>query len=516
MDIRSQISMVFHLDKCIGCHTCSIACKNIWTDRKGAEYMWWNNVETKPGTGYPTKWEDQEIYKGGWEKKNGRVVLKGTGKRRGLTNIFYNPNLPVIDDYYEPFTYKYLDLIESPQGDVQPTARPVSLITGKPIDIKMGPNWDDDLSGTPDFARNDPNLNHLSEAEQEVMFQLEKMAFFYLPRICNHCLNPACVASCPSGAIYKRGEDGVVLINQEVCRAWRMCVTACPYKKSYYNWHTGKSEKCILCFPRLEAGLAPACMHSCVGRIRYLGVLLYDADKIKDTVHKDDHELVDAHLDIILDPFDEEVIRAAKMNGIADSTIHAAQFSPVYKYVKEWKLALPLHAEFRTLPMLFYVPPLLPVMATVKQVNNSDDSKKMNPMAKYWDDNWLYDTSTKELWGTLDQARFPLKYLASMFSVGDEEKIKDKWMKLMAVRIHRRRKTVGDISDEKADAVLQDAGLTAEMADGIFYLTALAKFEDRFVIPPAHREQAIEMLDFTGDTKGETGFGFKSKIRRGV
>ena len=53
MNVRSQVSMVFHLDKCIGCHTCSIACKNIWTDRQGAEYMWWNNVETKPGTGYP-------------------------------------------------------------------------------------------------------------------------------------------------------------------------------------------------------------------------------------------------------------------------------------------------------------------------------------------------------------------------------------------------------------------------------------------------------------------------------
>ncbi|MCZ2443422.1 MAG: nitrate reductase subunit beta [Flavobacteriales bacterium] len=516
MDIRSQISMVFHLDKCIGCHTCSVACKNIWTDRKGAEYMWWNNVETKPGTGYPGKWEDQEIYRGGWEKKNGKVRLKGAGKRRGLTNIFYNPNLPVIDDYYEPFTYKYLDLIEAPQGDVQPTARPVSLITGEPIDIKMGPNWDDDLSGTLDYGRNDPNLQNLTQAEQEVMFQLEKMAFFYLPRICNHCLNPACVASCPSGAIYKRGEDGVVLINQEVCRAWRMCVTACPYKKSYYNWHAGKSEKCILCFPRLEAGLAPACMHSCVGRIRYLGVLLYDADKIKDTVHLDDQELVDAHRDMILDPFDENVIREAKKNGIADSTIHAAQFSPVYKYVKEWKLALPLHAEFRTLPMLFYVPPLLPVMASLKQVDNTEDSKKMNPIAKYWDDNWLYDTSTKELFGSLDQVRFPLKYLANMFSIGDEEKIKDKWKKLMAVRIHRRRKTVGDVSDEKANEVLKAAGLTEEQADGIFYLTALAKFEDRFVIPPAHREQAIEMLDFTGDVKGSTGFGFKSKPKRGI
>ncbi|MCF8454124.1 MAG: nitrate reductase subunit beta [Pedobacter sp.] len=516
MNIRSQISMVFHLDKCIGCHTCSIACKNIWTDRKGAEYMWWNNVETKPGTGYPTKWEDQEIYRGGWEKKNGKISLKGAGKRRGLTNIFYNPNLPVIDDYYEPFTYKYLDLIESPAGNDQPTARPVSLITGEPIDIKMGPNWDDDLSGTPDFARNDPNLQNLSAAEQEVMFQLEKMAFFYLPRICNHCLNPACVAACPSGAIYKRGEDGVVLINQEVCRAWRMCVTACPYKKSYYNWNTGKSEKCILCYPRLEAGLVPACMHSCVGRIRYLGVLLYDADKIEAAVNDEEKNLINNHLDIILDPFDEEVIRAAKMNGIADSTIHAAQFSPVYKYVKEWKLALPLHAEFRTLPMLFYVPPLLPVMATLKQVDNSAQAEKMNPIAKYWDDNWLYDTSTEELWGTLDQIRFPLKYLANMLSAGDEEMIKDKWKKLMAVRIHRRRVTVGDVSNEKADRTLKEAGLTAEMADGIFHLTALARFEDRFVIPPAHREQAIEMMDFTGDAKGEAGFGIKSKVRRGL
>ena len=66
MNVRAQVAAVFHLNKCIGCHTCSIACKNIWTDRKGAEYMWWNNVETKPGTGYPNLWEDQEEYKGGW------------------------------------------------------------------------------------------------------------------------------------------------------------------------------------------------------------------------------------------------------------------------------------------------------------------------------------------------------------------------------------------------------------------------------------------------------------------
>lgn len=80
MKVRSQISMVFHLDKCIGCHTCSVACKNLWTDRKGAEYMWWNNVETKPGTGYPHRWQDQEDYKGGWVKKGKKVQLKSSSK----------------------------------------------------------------------------------------------------------------------------------------------------------------------------------------------------------------------------------------------------------------------------------------------------------------------------------------------------------------------------------------------------------------------------------------------------
>lgn len=515
MNVRSQISMVFHLDKCIGCHTCSIACKNTWTDRKGAEYMWWNNVETKPGTGYPTKWEDQGIYKGGWENKDGDLRLKGAGKRKGLLNIFHNPNMPVIDDYYEPFTYKYLDLIESPKSDDQPTARPVSLITGKPIDIKMGPNWDDDLSGSPDFARKDPNLENLSPAEQEAMFQLERMAFFYMPRICNHCLNAACVASCPSGAIYKRGEDGIVLINQEKCRAWRMCVTACPYKKSYYNWHSGKSEKCILCYPRLENGLAPACMHSCVGRIRYLGVILYDADKIQSAASADDASLIDQQMDLLLDPFDPEVIKVAKENGVPDSTIKSAQDSPTYKFVKEWGMALPLHAEFRTLPMLFYVPSLLPVMATLSE-QKTERNDKLNPMSKKWSDQWLYDTSTEELWGTIEQARFPLKYLANMFSAGDEDKVKLVMKKLMAVRIHRRGVTVGDIPKEKVEQTLRDAGMDAEAADAIYKLTSLASFNDRFVIPPAHREQAIEALEFTGDNKGNRGFGFSRKVERGL
>ena len=138
------------------------------------------------------------------------------------------------------------------------------------------------------------------------------MSFNYLPRICNHCLNPACVAACPSGAIYKRAEDGVVLVNENKCRAWRMCVAACPYKKVYYNWSTGKSEKCILCFPRLETGQAPACAHSCVGRIRYMGVLLYDADRIPGGCHGAGRPAGRCPAPVILDPFDPEVLPAAR------------------------------------------------------------------------------------------------------------------------------------------------------------------------------------------------------------
>lgn len=497
MDIRSQVSMVFHLDKCIGCHTCSVACKNIWTDRKGAEYMWWNNVETKPGTGYPTKWEDQNIYKGGWEKNGDMVSLKGAGKLKGLKNIFHNPHMPVLEDYYEPWTYKYSDLFDAPEGDDQPTARPVSLVTGKPMEVQSGPNWDDDLGGSPDYARQDVNFKDLSGPEQESLFQLERMTFHYLPRICNHCLNPACVGSCPSGALYKRGEDGVVLINQERCRAWRMCVTACPYKKSYYNWNTGKSEKCILCYPRLESGQAPACMHSCVGRIRYLGVLLYDADKIQEVASCDEKDLVDKQLDIYLDPFSEEVIEAARKNGIADSTIDAAQQSPVYKFVKEWKIALPLHPEFRTIPNLFYVPPILPAMASV-------------------DSDGVYDSTTKSLWAGIDQYRLPMKYLASLFTAGNEEKVKDVLRKLMAVKIHRRDVTVGDLPKEEIEEALQLGKTDPKEADNIFRLTSLATFDERFVIPPAHREESIEMIEATADAKGETGFGFKMRPARGL
>ncbi|HOA75122.1 MAG TPA: nitrate reductase subunit beta [Phycisphaerae bacterium] len=496
MDVRSQIAMVFHLDKCIGCHTCSIACKNVWTDRKGAEYMWWNNVETKPGTGYPTCWEDQSKYAGGWEKHNGSVRLKSTDKARALPNIFHHPRQPSMDDYYEPWTYRYGDLFNAPEGTDQPTAKPISMVTGEYLDIKAGPNWDDDLGGSPMYAQNDPNLDALTPEQRQQLFAIERLVFFYFPRICNHCTNPACVAACPSGALYKRGEDGIVLIDQKRCRGWRACVAACPYKKSFYNWQTGKSEKCILCYPRVETGQAPACFHSCVGRIRYLGVLLYDASRIESVARSSDAELIEAQRSMILDPFDPQVARAARQNGIHESVIEAARQSPVYAFVKVWKLALPPHIEFRTLPMLFYVPPLSPVMAAQEASTVTHVSK-----------DFFHD---------IDESRVPMAFLARLFGAGYEGQVRYALRKQKAVRIYRRATTVGDVDPAFLQRVLEEADCTAEQAEEIYRLTSLCTFEDRFVIPPSHRELAIEALHDPLAHKQAVGFGFVYGPKRGA
>lgn len=114
MKIRAQIGMVLNLDKCIGCHTCSVTCKNVWTNRPGTEYIWFNNVESKPGVGYPKSWEDQQKWTGGWELHNGKLRLRRGSKLGLLSGIFANSKLPQIDDYYEPFTFDYQNLQKSP------------------------------------------------------------------------------------------------------------------------------------------------------------------------------------------------------------------------------------------------------------------------------------------------------------------------------------------------------------------------------------------------------------------
>lgn len=250
-----QLAMVMDLNKCIGCQTCTVACKTQWTNRNGREYMYWNNVETRPGTGYPRNWEGM----GGGFDAQGHL-------RDGV--------VATRADYGTPWDF---NLDEAALGqEVVAQSK-----------LESGPNWDEDV-GAGDF----PNSY-----------------FFYLPRICNHCSNPGCLAACPRSAIFKRSQDGVVLVDQSRCEGYRYCIAGCPYKKIYFNPKISKSEKCIFCFPRVERGLAPACADQCVGRIRFVGYL----DDLEGQVHK---------------------------------------------LVEVYKVALPLHAEYGTVPNVFYVPPL--------------------------------------------------------------------------------------------------------------------------------------------------------------
>lgn len=195
MKVLAQIAMVMNLDKCIGCHTCSVTCKQAWTNREGTEYVWFNNVETKPGVGYPKEWENQGKYRGGWKlTSSGKLRLRTGGRVHELTKIFANPQMPTIDDYYEPWTYEYEKLLAAPKGSKYlPSARPVKQITGEHIDQPTwGPNWDDDLAGSLETLPQDPILEQMTV---QVKAQIQDAFMFYLPRICEHCLNPACVSA---------------------------------------------------------------------------------------------------------------------------------------------------------------------------------------------------------------------------------------------------------------------------------------------------------------------------------
>ena len=468
MKIRAQISMVLNLDKCIGCHTCSVTCKNIWTNRKGVEYAWFNNVESKPGIGFPKNWEDQDKWNGGWVKKNGKLELKAGGRLSKLLNIFANPDMPEIDDYYEPFDYDFTKLQNKPLSEAAPTARPLSQITGKRMEkIHWGPNWEDDLAGAFEDRSKDTNFDGM---QKQMYKDFEKTFHMYLPRLCNHCLNPACVASCPSGAIYKRDEDGGVLIDQDKCRGWRMCVSACPYKKIYYNWESGKSEKCILCYPRIESGMPTVCAESCVGRIRYMGVVLYDADKISDAAGVDNEkDLYQSQLDMFLDPNDPEVIAEALEQGIPQQWLDAAKDSPVYKMAMDWKIAFPIHPEFRTLPMMWYVPPLSPVQSQIDQGNLPTEEDGVIPKA--------------------ETLRFPVKYLANLLTAGDEAPILSALNRMLAMRSNQRTKA---IENKPNTAALEAVGLTELQAEEMYQMLGIANYEDRFVIPTAHQEMSQE------------------------
>ncbi|GAA0316355.1 nitrate reductase subunit beta [Actinoallomurus spadix] len=491
MRVMAQMAMVMNLDKCIGCHTCSVTCKQAWTNRSGVEYVWFNNVETRPGQGYPRQYEDQERWRGGWTlNKRGRLTLKAGGRARKLLTIFANPKLPSIGDYYEPWTYDYETLTDAPLQEHTPVARPRSLISGKYMKVSWSANWDDDLGGSAETGERDVVLREVSE---KVKLEFDQTFMFYLPRICEHCLNPSCAASCPSGAIYKRTEDGIVLVDQDRCRGWRMCVTGCPYKKVYFNHRTGKAEKCTFCFPRVEVGIPTVCSETCVGRLRYIGLMLYDVDKVLDAASTpDDTDLYEAQRGVFLDPHDPEVIAAAERDGVPRDWIEAAQRSPIWALINTYKVALPLHPEYRTMPMVWYIPPLSPVVDVVRDTGHDAEN-------------------AGNLFAAIDALRIPVDYLAQLFTAGDPAPVDAVLRRLAAMRSYMRDLNLGRDPDE---AIPARVGMTGEQIYEMYHLLALAKYDARYVIPAAHAEDAHKLeelatecsLDYEGGP-GMTGWG---------
>jgi nitrate reductase / nitrite oxidoreductase, beta subunit len=488
MRVMAQMAMVMNLDKCIGCHTCSVTCKQAWTNRTGVEYVWFNNVETRPGQGYPRRYEDQQQWRGGWTlNRRGRLTLRGGARLRRLATIFANPKLPSIEDYYEPWTYDYENLTSAPLAEHTPVARPRSLITGRDMKISWSANWDDDLGGSPDHGDKDVLL---AGVEKKIRFEFEQTFMFYLPRICEHCLNPSCAASCPSGAIYKRSEDGIVLVDQDRCRGWRMCISGCPYKKVYFNHRTGKAEKCTFCFPRIEVGIPTVCSETCVGRLRYIGLMLYDADRVlAAAATADARGLYEAQRSVFLDPHDPAVIAEAERAGIPHDWIDAAQRSPVYALINSYRVALPLHPEYRTMPMVWYIPPLSPVVDAVRDTGSDAEDQR-------------------NLFAAIGTLRIPVDYLAQLFTAGDPAPVDAVLRRLVAMRSYMRDINLGRDTDESIPA---SAGMTGEQVYDMYRLLALAKYDERYVIPPAHAEQAHALEELaTGcsiDYEGGPGMG---------
>lgn len=260
-----QLATVIDLNKCMGCQSCVVACKNLWTEREDAHHMRWMSVATAPGSLYPRD----------FEKKGGGYDQQGNAQAG---------ELPSMVDSGDAFTFNHQEVLYG--GNAQnKKLEPTSALGGAP---EWGYNWEED-QGKGEW----PNPY-----------------YFYLPRKCNHCSQPACVDACSRNAIYKR-EDGIVLIDQDKCEGHRHCVAACPYKMIFFNPVTQKSEKCIECFPRIDQKIASACNRQCPGRTRAFGFL-------------DDRS------------------------------------SLVYQLVKKFKVAIPLHPEYGTSPNVFYVPPMSP------------------------------------------------------------------------------------------------------------------------------------------------------------
>jgi nitrate reductase beta subunit len=217
-----------------------------------------------------------------------------------------------------------------------------------------------------------------------------------------------------------------------------------------------------------------------------MGLFLYDADAVLAAASvENEQDLYQAQLDVMLDPFDPGVVAAARADGMAEDWITAAQASPVYQLAKIFKVALPLHPEYRTMPMVWYIPPLSPVVDVV--ANTGHDGEDAG-----------------NLFAAIDALRIPIEYLAGLFTAGDTDVVDGVLRRLAAMRSYMRAVNLSEPTDPR---IPEAVGLTEGQLVALFRLLAIAKYADRYVIPTAHQEQASTLeesaldgcsLDFEG------------------
>ena len=279
MKVMAQMAMVMNLDKCIGCHTCSVTCKQAWTNRTGTEYVWFNNVETRPGQGYPRRYEDQEEWKGGWTlNKRGRLALKAGGRLRKLLTIFSNPKMPSIQDYYEPWTYDYATLTDAPAQEHTPVARPKSLLTGKDMKITWSSNWDDNLGGSQATLEQRPDAEE-DRGQGEVRVRAD---LHVLPAPHLRALPQPVVRRVLSQRrdLQARPRTASCSSTRTAAAAGGCASRAAPTRRSTSTTAPARPRSARSASRASRSGMPTVCSETCVGRLRYIGLMLYDADKV--------------------------------------------------------------------------------------------------------------------------------------------------------------------------------------------------------------------------------------------
>lgn len=431
MKVRAQAATLWLLDRCTGCGACVAACKTVWTSHAGSEHMWWIRL-ARTSTGGTGEIADQEGggRAGGWKIEGDRLKPVSFRRRHIFTRLFHHPQGPVFENRDEPWRLDFESALRAPLAPEIPHVQLVSAITGEPLSA----------TGTTPLRSTEAvktDRDGTSLGDEIPLVSLETTgrpgeAFrFPLPVLCGQCLNPSCVAACPSSALYKRAEDGIVLVDPTLCRGWAVCTPACPYGMTATNWQGGQAGKCHFCFPLVESGRAPFCVSACPTGAVSTGWIFYDQDGIGSVAAGPEAELVPKLRQLVLDPTDSTVIRLAS-GEVPASILEAARHSPVYRYFVTWELALPLHPEWRTLPMSFYVPPLPP---GGRALDNRGDSLSDSPD------------------GTAAA-------LARLFAAGEVRWILRSWRRQRAVlhfqQAHRRP---GASRTESADEELRACGL---------------------------------------------------------